>query len=398
MIKMLKNNKYWFTLIEIILWILIFSIAILWWFYSLNSLNLWKVNLMQNVWITKDSYYFSEKLFSEIKKWWSLDFEEYFNRKVVNEWATLIYLSWHYLNKTWFGNFWHNWTLETNWYWSSFYYCRSSTTNMWTWWCYSNNYNSIWTNVIGFPQRYGQYRFQFIDYNSNFNDENLRCSSSWWWYWDEDCDLNIRGDDDDENLWIWPVVFTWWTDVKELYLISWDWKKRTLFRWSVIDDPKHPSYNSSTKSNWNCNYGDWSNPTWSWCLWNIEFLKLDWKDWWINHDEISTSTWSFDWIIDTWLVDKKFSSWDSVVAWSSTWSYWQSIFPTSINVKSFKVYAYPNVDIYNSWKDTTQSSNINPYIRINIILTPSWEKIPTIKWTIPEMNLSTTINLADYFD
>jgi hypothetical protein len=191
-------------------------------------------------------------------------------------------------------------------------------------------------------------------------------------------------------LWFWPIVFTWWTDVKEIYLISWDKKKRTFFRWNVKQDP-----NAMWAS---CDFSNPQNPTWSGCLWTVEFLKLDWRDWWVNHSSSATSTWSYDWIIDTWLIDKNFSWWWNIVAWwqNDTW-FWQPLFPNSINVKNFRVYMYPNVDVKNSWKDSSASSNINPYLRISFTLMPSWKTMSTTKWKIPEIDISTTINLADYF-
>jgi hypothetical protein len=61
------------------------------------------------------------------------------------------------------------------------------------------------------------------------------------------------------------------------------------------------------------------------------------------------------------------------------------------------VYLYPNIDISNNWKDVTPELNINPYVRLNITLAPSRKKIPAMRSTPPEINISTTINLSDYF-
>ena len=38
------------------------------------------------------------------------------------------------------------------------------------------------------PQRYWEYSFQFLDYNSNYDDDK----------WDENWDWSIKRDDDDE--------------------------------------------------------------------------------------------------------------------------------------------------------------------------------------------------------
>lgn len=378
----MKISNKWFTLIEILVWVLIFSIVIVWGFYALSAVNLWKIKLMQNVNITKDAYYFSEKFFEEIKSGWTIDFEEYFNRKVVNEWNLDIYSSWHYTYPTWIWNFWYDWTFSPVTYWEWFYYCLSwDWVEMWTWWCYSNLFNTISTNTTWRPQRYWQYSFQFIDYNSNKNDD----------LWDEDGDWDIRWDDDDEDLWVWPEVFSNGTDVKEIYLISGDWKKRTFLRWNVKQDPDSRMWAT-------CDFSNPEMPTWSGCLWTIEFLKFDWKDWWMDHDVMTTSTWSFDSIIDTWLIDNDFTWWWNIIAWENIEDYWKSLFPTTINVKDFEVYMYPNIDIKNSWNNISTSSNINPYLRISYSLKPSWKVMSVTKWDIPEIKISTTINLSDYFN
>lgn len=363
------NNK-WFTLIEILLWILIFSIVIIRWFQALSSVNIWKIKQTEQTKILKEANYFIEKLFEDIKAGWTIDFEEYFNRKVV--WTTTS--SWHYTSKTWFWNFGSWWSIWSTNYWDNFYYCISwNWTNMWTWWCYNNNFNTYWTSLWNSPQRYWQYSFQFIDYNSNMNNDR----------WDEDDDWNIKWDDDDEHLWLWPIVFTWWQNVKELYLISWDWKKRTFFRWSWKIDPKAPNWALS------CN----NTTFWTWCIWTIEFLKLDWKDWGYNHSK--SWTWNNDWIIDTWIIDPDFTWWWEIVAWSNNEDYRLPLFPDTLSVKNFEVYPYPNFDAKHMWKEA--SKDINPYVRIKLTLTPSWKKRWWMRWKLPEIDISTTINLAPYF-
>jgi len=236
-------NKKAFTLIEIMVWILIFSIIIVWGFQAYSSVLIWKVKLIEWTKIQKQAFYFSEKFFEEIKRWWIIDYEEYFNRKVV--WTTT--LSWHYLELTWFWNYWINWNIWTTTYWDWFYYCRSDNWSKMTWTGCLEKYSakidwtdiSVWNN----PQRYWQYSFQFIDYNLNFDSDN----------WDEDWDWNIVWDDDDEYLGLWPVVFSW-SEVKEIYLVSADKRKRTFFRWNIF-----PDETKNTEKRW-----------------TIEMLKLEW--------------------------------------------------------------------------------------------------------------------------
>jgi len=361
----LKNKA--FTLIEILIWILIFSLVIIWGFKALSSITIWKIRLTEKTNIEKESIYFTEKLFQLIKKWWTIDYEEYFNRKVT--WTA--YASWHYLKETWFGNFWLWWIIWTTiWkYWDSFYYCASGNwvNIIWTWWCFTP-----WKY-----QRYWEYSFQFIDYNSNHNNDN----------WDEDWDWNIIWDDDDEYLWTWPKVFIWWRDVKEIYLISWDNKTRTILRWNVIKDPNTPMWVT-------CNFWNGALPTWDWCLWSIQFLKLEWKDWWFNHSK--SWTWLNDWIIDTWLIHNKFVWNSNTLAWSwaSYEQYWQNLFPKSMSIKNFIVEVYPNTDVNLAWKETI---NISPYLRISFSITPSWKNRKKMKWKFPELKFSTTVNLTDIY-
>lgn len=369
-----------FTLIEILIWITLFSIIVTSWFYAFSAVWVWKIKLIWKTDIEKESYFFSEKLFEEIKKWWLIDYEEYFNRKVV--WDSQ-FQSWHYLRNTWFWNFWSGWlTWSTN-YWDYYYFCRSTDTqSMWTGWCYNNVYNNYWVSVLWIPQRYWQYSFQFIDYNSNIN-------SDFWLFWDEDSNWSIVGDDDDESIWMWPEVFSNTWDIQELYLISWDKKTRTLFRWKVIDDPDRPA-----TSSW-CNFTNPKNPTWAWCLWTIEYLRLNIKDWGINHSK--SWTWLYDWNPETWIINPDFAWTWWIIAWSNSWNYRVSLFPKTINVEDVKFFLYPNKDLNLAWKDPSISSNFSPYLRIQYKLTPSREKRKWIRWKIPKLNFSTTITLSDLF-
>lgn len=325
----MKNSKKttfynWFTLVEIMVWILIFSIIIIWWFQAFFFIMSSKWTLIDQINMQKETVYFSQKFFEMIKKWWTIDYEEYYNRKI--RWNE-DYSSWHYSLATWFWNF--SWTV--------------SGKKFWLFWNYSN---------------------QFISWS--------------------------------EYVWTWPDAFTWWIDVKEIYLLSWDRKTRTFFRWNVWIDPDSPSSS--------CDNIDTSNPTWTWCLWTIEFLKLDGKDYWLDHSWATIDTWQYDWRIDTWLINKDFNTGSTdLLSW--TWSSWlslndelrQPIFPDTMNIVNFKVYAYPNQDIRLAWKDPADSINIAPYLRISFEIYPSWKNRKKIKWLVTPINFSTTVSLTDIF-
>lgn len=372
----LYKTKKAFTLIEIMVWILIVSMVILWWFQALSAVSIWKVRLIQKTDIQKESLYFTQRLFEMIKKWWTIDYEEYFNRKVI--WNT-TYSSGHFDTDSWFWNFWSTWVVWTTSYGDWFYYCISADWNpLWLGGCYDNTYNTYWYNVSWEQQRYWQYSLHFIDYNSNFDDD----------LWDEDGDWKIKWDDDDEYLWDWPEVFWLWDDIVELYLLSWNKKERTLFRWNVQQDPDSPDI-CDINTDQNTKMYTWS---WSWCLWTIEYLKLNWKDWWMAHNWLNS-----DWVIDTWVIDSNFV-WGIMdnVAWTSIVER-VPLFPKTINVSEFKVYAYPNKDVWYSWKNNDESVNISPYIVLKFKLRPSWMSRKKIKWEWEELDFSMTINLSEIY-
>jgi hypothetical protein len=256
-------------------------------------------------------------------------------------------------------------------------------------WCYWSSYSDSDTSPWGIVlnrawsyQRYWQYSYQFIDYNSNAD----------WDSWDEDWDWNIVWDDDDEYLWKWPIVFNWWSDVKELYLISWDKTKRTLFRRNIETDPDKISTAV-------CNISWWLTTSWDWCRWTVEFLQLDWKDWWLDHDSSSNdSDWTqYDWVIDTWVINEKFTWWAVVIAWSNSTNYREPLFSENINVTDFDIYLYPNVDYSRSWRDSDLSSTISPYVIMNFKIKPSWKTRAVLQWDSDELTFSTTINLTDIY-
>lgn len=297
----------WFTLVEIMVGILIFSIIIIWWFQALFFIMSSKSTLIDQINMEKETVYFSQKFFEMIKKWWTIDYEEYYNRNSVS----LSTSSWYYSNPTWF-----------------------------------------WNYVTPTKLRYLTYAKQF--------------------------DIE----------WKWDPAFLTWSNVNEIYLISWNKKVRTFFRWNVWIDPDKPTSETCI------------NTTWTWCLWTIEFLKLDWVDWWNDHLSWSIDVTQYDWLVDTWLINKDFNTGSTdLVAWnwSSNDSLWQPIFPDTMNIVKFKVYPYPSKDIKLAWNDDTQETNIAPYLRISFQILPSWKNRKKIKWPVSPINFSTTISLTDVY-
>lgn len=372
-----KSFKLAFTLVEIMVWILIVSMVLIWWFQALSAVTVWKVKLIQKVDMQKESFYFTEKLFEMVKEWGTLDYEEYFNRNVI--WNTL-YSSWHYSVVSWLGNYWKWWLVWSTNYGNASYECISiDNSNIMTWTGCVTIYNSGSIDYNGEQQRYWEYNLQFIDYNSNYDSD----------LWDENGDWNIKWDDDDEFIWDWPIVFSSWTYMPELYLLSWNKQVRTYFRWSVNQDPNATTWN-------NCTFDTNNNITGSWCLWTVEYIRLLWKDWWIDHDSLINDSTQNDWIIDTWIIDPEINWWAVAIAWS--WiTNWIPLFSDAINVSEFKIYSYPNKDLNLAWKNADKSINVSPYTFIKIKLKPSWITKKKIWWDWEELDFSMTINLSDMY-
>jgi len=130
-------------------------------------------------------------------------------------------------------------------------------------------------------------------------------------------------------------------------------------------------------------------------------LKLIGVDYWLNH--VLDTTWSedpdgsqWDGLIDTWFIHPDYASWDStIVAWSNLNDYWQAIFPTSVNIKDFEVYVYPQKDLNLSWKDPNPSILVAPYLQIKYTLEPSLSIKAKIKGESPSVDIATTISLSN---
>ena len=384
-----KNNIYGFTLIEVLLSILIISSVLITAFYAMTFITIGKVRLIESTKIEKEWFYFSEKLFEMIKGWWVLDFEEYFNRSIVGD---TTFSSGHFDRPTWYGNFWYAWTIETNNFWANLYYCRSANRpapSMGTGWCVnSNNTRAFFVDqdrdYSGQPQRHWQYAFQFIDYNSDRDGNN----------WDEDNDWDFFGDDDDAFIGQWPSVFIPNTNINELYLISGDRKTRTHFRWNVWIDPDRPTWADCSHSSTP------ESPTGTGCLGTIEFLVMNGRDWWLDHSisgPADSDGSQYDGIIDTWVIDPRFASNATTVAGSNTEYYRESLFPDTISVSDFEIYAFPHKDIELAWKDGNSAINQAPYIKLKLTLSPSWKKRKIISGKVPQVEIATTISLNDEF-
>ncbi|MCH2188787.1 prepilin-type N-terminal cleavage/methylation domain-containing protein [Candidatus Gracilibacteria bacterium] len=361
-----QHKKYGFTLVEIMIGILIVSIVMIGGFQALSSVMIGKSRLIEQANIQKESFYFTEKLFEMIKSGGTLDYEEYFNRSVVGT-ATF---SGSYTTPSGFGNYGNTGNIGTSTYGDGFYLCRSGNATVMTGNGCVSSFNGGF-NYTGQPQRYGQYSYQFLDYNNNADADGG----------DEDGNGSIVGDDDDRYLGEGPVVFGLGNNIHELYLISPDLTTRTYFRWKVRLDPNAPATQSCI------------NTTGSGCLGTIEFLKLQGRDIGLDHDDTTLDSTQYDGVVDTWYIDPQFTGGQAILAGSGGIdAYWQPLFPDSVHVSDFSVTAYPNTDASLAWKQS--GVDLAPYVQLQFRLLPSWHTRKVLKGTPQELQFSTTLTLS----
>ncbi|MDD2916886.1 MAG: prepilin-type N-terminal cleavage/methylation domain-containing protein, partial [Candidatus Gracilibacteria bacterium] len=259
--RRVRDEVKGFTLIEMIVSIAIFSIIIIAAFDSMGNIGIFRTRLSSRLDLNNELYSATEKFVDLIKTGGDIDYEEYWNRKAVGT-ATM---SGHYTVFSGYGNYGSG-----SGYGDGLYYCRSgSGVHMGTGGCLTsfNTYgvlsNGSSPSLSGLTQRYGEYRQQFIDYNTNANYDSGGLLG------DEDGNGNIRGDDDDEDLGMGPTAFTGGVGMTELYLLKkGPQSERTYFRWILKDDPNKPT--GAT-----CNF---SNGTGTGCLGNIQILRLVGRD------------------------------------------------------------------------------------------------------------------------
>lgn len=388
-----------FTLIEILVGILIVTIIFIAWFQALSSVWIAKIKMIEKSEIEKESYLAAEMFFELIKKGGTIDYEEYWNRTAMDtdpisgNFAP-EYSSWHYLERSSFWNY------------GQHYLCISLPGNlMGTWGCLNDhnvrgNAILLHSNLEGFQQKYNRYKIQFIDYNSDADNDNGD-EDGVGTGWSATSGL-VMGDEDDLVLGVGPEAFPLNRNMSELYLINLAGTQRTFFRWKVMQDPYAPSGAS-------CNNLDSQIPTGSGCLGTIQVLKMTGLDEGYDHGVYAGTAgdgiWDNDGEIDTWIIDEAFDPHYAtgtnphgaagILALSWAEAYWQDIFSDSLNIVSFEVYPYPNKDLSYSWRDTDPSIRVAPYVQIKMIVQPSWKKKKMIRWAVPQVEISTTIALSD---
>jgi len=124
-------------------------------------------------------------------------------------------------------------------------------------------------------------------------------------------------------------------------------------------------------------------------------LRLVGRDLGSSHGNPAASA-TYDGKIDTWECASGFNCTGPAsltgIMPSGNDSEWVDVFSKDISVNSAKFFLNPNLDYQLAWKDGADSL-ANSYLRMNLRLGYSWRKRKLIQLGVPEVNITTTINL-----
>lgn len=267
-------KKKGFTILEVIIAITSFFLLLVVILNIYTKMMKLKYNIQARTNITQDAYFAIEKI-NLLLKDYTIDYEEYFNRK--NVWCdtgTTIFSrdigeNGHCDMPTGYGNKSNINNTESDK--RKIYFCSSTTSNDDPHKVIKNInvQNGEWCLNTG-KQSFGQYYRQFRDVKNNVDS----IPGAW------------NDDDDDENVMKWPNAIEDAENVKELYLISQDGTSRIFIRRVLIES------------------GDWNDDDAisgdSEKLYTLQILKLKWFDAGNNHDfNVSTSSGVYDGKVDT---------------------------------------------------------------------------------------------------
>ena len=370
--------------------------------------SMWKVkvDVQMREMLIKSSYDIVEKL-NIVMQNYTIDYEEYFNRRIVwcdnKSWNDFEWdvnadkFAWYCDQFTEYGN--RAWNDNKKW---RMYYCSTTASvnesptwkncnNQWNWnnYVYKTSSSSdikdgkwCWDNATSSTDKYqafGQYKLQFLDVKSD--------SDGAWW---------CMSDDDDDDSWIWPLAIWVATWVQELYLISKDKRKRIFLRRAFVREISWDYFDTN----------DNSMKTYTRPLYTIQILKLRWFDAWEGHDFVWT--WVYDWQIDTRACDYK--EWFVCNGASVSPAYEKYKYPNSVNdgwvdltnywvtISDWNLQIFPTRDPDLMW--WTWVLQINPYVRLYLetkIYPENWKKNinpEILSWY--KMDIQTTFNMKNY--
>lgn len=384
--------KKWFTIIEMLIVSVMASIILTIALQTYFRMVKIKTDVKMKETLIKWTYDIVEKL-NIISRNYTIDYEEYFNRRIVgcnwtsNNWDSFqwnVWTDWFCNKFTSYGNANPVLSSPSNNDWQ-LYYCTDSsqeetpiwsscdTNSSWWWKSYIKKISgSVGCRQAGEKQSFGEYKLQF--WNVHKDPDNI----NW-----------CANDDDDENLWIWPIAVWDQKNVKELYLISYDNKRRVFLRRKKIE--------TRTFTWW-----------WTWDLYSLQLLKLRWFDIWNKHSLSLIWSWLYDWKIDTWACDyqKGFVCNGSSLGWAyssyrlpkNSDDWWINWTTKDITITDWNLQIYPSVNPDLSW--WSWNSQINPYVKIYIqtkIYPANWsKKINPVLFSWYKMDIQTTLNMSHY--
>jgi len=406
-----------FTLIEMVIAVTILSLiltVIISIYFQMQKL---RTDIFAKSILIKNTNSLVEKL-NLIMKNYTIDYEEYFNRRIVgcngwNWWDNFTRnvdgYSGYCQDFTAYGN--EN-SIDANTWNNVLYYCTSKWTSNYPDekpdWQEDCEGNSPWDGVSGSSYIYYQ------------EEDNLNSGSGCWqnvgWLWNgwgkkqsfweymlqfwdvkknADAYLGCQWDDDDVDLWIWPVAVGDNLHVKELYLISKDKKRRIFIRRKLIaeEDFNHDGTIQTGEK-----------------LYKLQILKLRGFDIgsWHRLDQVGST--SNDGKIDTWACDKQ--EWficygDSI---DPSWGLsgyklpanvndgWVDLTINDLTVQNFDLAIFPTIDPDLAWQDTWVQ--IYPYVRVRLTTqfypTNYKKKLNPERLINYKMNLQTTFSVKPY--
>lgn len=389
-------KKKWFTLIEVIIVLSIFFVLISIIFGAYSRLVRTKYSIQAKQSLIQSSYYMLEKLNIELKNY-TVDYEEYFNRKMVwcdwtEYWDTFTWnvnsgvQNWNCDNFTAFGNqnsilLWDKAKIRlyscssTTWYTAPELVIENVSVQDGSW-CFNVG---VFTNDSWFKQSFGQYFQQLWDYKDD--------SGKWAW---------VVWDDDDEDVWMWPIAIWDAQNIKELYLISQDGTKRIMFRRKIV---KSGDWNRDWVVSWDSEY-----------RYNLQMLRLRWFDAWDTHDfDDPNAVWIYDGKVDTWACD--YAGWficnGSGVWWVYSWfnlplnnSDWRvNMFEKNLTISNFNVIISPDENPKYVWRETDKQ--INPFITLTVESKLYWQIRYKKLWALSlddfQLSLQTTFDTKNFY-
>lgn len=271
---MRKKKALGFTLLEVIIAITSFFVLLVAIINIYTKMMKLKYNIQARTNITQDAYFVVEKI-NLLLKDYTIDYEEYFNRKNIgcDSYTTT------FTRDTWPNGYCDLFTaygnnnaingIETNE--RKLYFCSSviDESTPYTVIQEPNIQYGSWCLSTG-QQSFGQYFWQFRDVKKDVDS----VAGAW-------------NDDDDENVLKWPIAIEDTNDVQELYLISQNGTSRIFIRRALLEsgDRNNDGLTGETDSE---------------KLYTLQILKLKWFDAGNNHDfDINNSSGVYDGEIDT---------------------------------------------------------------------------------------------------